>query len=301
MGNKPEIVVFGKNGQVGHELLNALSDIAQVHSFDMDVVDFTKEKTISATLKQIKPDIIINAVAYTAVDKAEQDEELAYQVNARGAQVIAEFAEKYNTLFIHYSTDFVFDGNSDKPYLESDTPNPLSVYGKTKLAGEELVLNSGCKAIILRTSWVYGLRGANFLLTMLRLAHELEQLKVVDDQLGSPVWCGHIAQTTADIIKNLLADSADLSEIAPNKLGLFHLTASTYTSWYDFAKNILQHDPNKEKQTCHSLSPIPSSEYPTPAERPKWSVLDNSKLQNTFGLSIPSWQEQFEQMWKERH
>jgi len=295
---KPEIVVFGKNGQVGHELLNALSNIAIVHSFDMDVVDFTKEKTITATLKQIKPDIIINAVAYTAVDKAEQEQDLAHQVNARGPQVIAEFAEKYNTLFIHYSTDFVFDGQSDKPYLESDIPNPLSVYGSTKLAGEELVLNSGCKSIVLRTSWVYGLRGANFVLTMLRLAHKLEQMKVVDDQLGSPVWCGYIAQTTAKIIENLLHDSPDLSHIDENKLGLFHITASTYTSWYGFAQAILEKDPNKKQQICHELSPIPSSEYPTPAERPKWSVLDNSKLQSTFNLDIPSWEEQFEQMWK---
>jgi len=296
---KPEIVILGKNGQVGHELVNALSDIATIHSFDIDVVDFTKEKTITATLKQIKPDIIINAVAYTAVDKAEHDKELAHQVNARGPEVIAEFARKYNTLFIHYSTDFVFDGNNDKPYLETDTPNPVSVYGSTKLAGEELVLNSDCKSIVLRTSWVYGLRGANFVLTMLRLAHELEQLKVVDDQLGSPVWCGHIAKTTAKIIENLLKDSPDLSEIDQNKLGLFHITASTYTSWYDFAKAILEHDPDKAKQTCHTLLPIPSSEYPTPAERPKWSVLDNSKLQKTFGLEIPSWEDQFKQMWNE--
>jgi len=298
MGNKPEIVVFGKTGQVGHELLCALEEIANVHSFDIDEVDFTKESSIMAALHKVKPDIIINAVAYTAVDKAEQDLNLAHQVNARGPKVIAEYAKQSDTLFIHYSTDFVFDGKNDTPYLETDKPNPVSVYGSTKLEGEELVLNSGCKCIILRTSWVYGLRGANFVLTMLRLSHQLEQLKVVDDQIGSPVWCGYIAQTTAKIIENLLQDSPDLSQIDDNKLGLFNITASTYTSWYGFAQTILDSDPDKEKQTCHSLLPIPSSEYPTPAIRPNWSVLDNSKLQNTFSLEIPSWEEQFQQMWQ---
>lgn len=301
MEKKLTIVVFGNQGQVGYELVNVLDELAigEVHSFDINEVDFTQESSIITTLENLKPNIIINAVAYTAVDKAESDKKLAYQVNARGPQIIAQYAKENDALFIHYSTDFVFNGDHDKPYLESDQVNPISVYGSTKYAGEKLVLDTGCKSIILRTSWVYGLRGANFVLTMMRLSRELEELKVVDDQVGSPVWCGYIAQTTGKILQSLIADSEDLSEIADDKLGLFNLTASTYTSWYGFAKAILEADPNKSEHKCKSLLPIPSSEYPTPAKRPKWSVLDNSRLQQSYGFDIPSWEDQFYGMWQQ--
>jgi len=270
-----------------------LAHLGVVTALGSQDADFSSPDSVVQVLEKYKPDIIVNAVAHTAVDKAESESELAYLVNSETPGRIANYAKTSNSLLIHYSTDFVFDGNHNKAYLETDTTNPLGVYGASKLAGEKLIQQSECKHLIFRTSWVYGNRGHNFLLTMLRLAHNLEQMKVVEDQIGSPVWCGYIAQTTALVLEQLI-NNYRLSHIPDSLYGLYNLTASNYTSWYGFAKKILELDPNKLQQKCKLINAIPTSEYPTPAQRPKWSVLDNSKLTNTFCLTIPTWEEQLE-------
>jgi dTDP-4-dehydrorhamnose reductase len=288
---KPSIVIFGKNGQVGYELNQCLATLGNLIALDSKQADFSSPDSVVEVLETHKPDIIINAAAHTAVDKAETESELAYLINSETPGKIAAYAKANNSLLIHYSTDFVFDGKQDTPYLETDETNPLGVYGASKLQGEINIRQSGCQHLIFRTSWVYGLRGNNFLLTMLRLAHEREQMKVVSDQLGSPVWCGFIAKTTADIVEKIIT-TYPLSEIPESIQGLYNLTANNYTSWFGFAEKILQLDPNKDKQKCHSLLAIPASEYPTPAQRPHWSVLNNDKLINTFSVSLPDWESQ---------
>ena len=283
---QPSIVIFGKNGQVGYELNQRLSSLYKVIALTSKEADFSKPDAVAKILEQLKPDIIINAAAHTAVDKAETERDLAYLVNSETPAIIANYCKQHHSLLIHYSTDFVFDGQNDKAYLETDNTNPLGVYGASKLQGEEKIQQSGCQHLIFRTSWVYGLRGHNFLLTMLRLAHEREQMKVVNDQLGSPVWCGHIAATTVKVLEHILLasnsshapskNSGNL-DVLPSMQGVYNLTANGHTSWYGFASKILQLDPSKKSQKCNLLLPIPTSEYPTPAARPKWSVLDNSK------------------------
>ncbi|MFK5984470.1 MAG: dTDP-4-dehydrorhamnose reductase [Pseudomonadota bacterium] len=297
---QPAIVIFGKNGQVGYELNQRLAVMGNITALGSQQADFSSADSVVEILQQLKPDIIVNAAAHTAVDKAETESQLAYLINSETPARIAAYAEQNKCLFIHYSTDFVFDGEHKQAYLETDKTHPLGVYGASKLQGEESIIHSGCSHLIFRTSWVYGMRGGNFLLTMLRLAHQREQMKVVSDQLGSPVWCGHIAQTTQLILENLIsnysADSAFSAELIPKSLqGLYNLTASDYTSWFDFACKILELDPNKEKQICKSILPIPASEYPTPAQRPQWSVLNNDKIINTFAVPIPAWQEQLQE------
>ena len=288
---KPSILILGKNGQVGYELNLRLAHLGNLIVLGSQDADFTSPDSVVKVLEKHQPDIIINAAAHTAVDKAETESELAYLVNAQTPGKIADFAKTTNSLFVHYSTDFVFDGMHDKAYLETDKTNPLGVYGASKLAGEKLIQQSACKHLIFRTSWVYGKRGNNFLLTMLRLAHNLEQMKVVNDQIGSPVWCGYIAQTTATVLEQLI-NTYHLSEIPESIFGIYNLTARNYTSWHGFAKKILELDPDRSMQTCKSVLAIPSIEYPTPAQRPKWSVLDNLKLQQTFSIDVPNWEKQ---------
>ncbi|MFK5894715.1 MAG: dTDP-4-dehydrorhamnose reductase [Pseudomonadota bacterium] len=288
---KPSIVIFGKNGQVGYELNQRMQSLGKVTALDSKQADFSSPDSVVQVLETHKPDIIINAAAHTAVDKAETESDLSYLINSETPGKIAAYAKRNNSLLIHYSTDFVFDGKQDTAYLESDITNPLGVYGASKLQGDINIQQSGCQYLIFRTSWVYGLRGKNFLLTMLRLAHDREQMKVVNDQIGSPVWCGFIARATSSIVEQII-NSNNLAEIPQSIQGLYNLTAKNYTSWYGFAKKILQLDPDKENQKCKSLLPIPASEYPTPAQRPNWSVLDNSKLINTFSVDVPDWESQ---------
>jgi len=292
---KSKILLFGKNGQVAYELIKKLESIAELIICDRAEADFSDPQSVKTALNLHQPQIIINAVAYTAVDKAEEESKLAFIINSETPKAIADYAKANGSLFIHYSTDFVFDGNSDDPYSEISKTSPISVYGKSKLAGDEAVLESGCAAIIFRTSWVYGLRGKNFLLTMRRLAETREELKIVYDQIGSPTWCGFIAQSTKEVLLNVLKqmhDIFDLNKIPEKYLGLFNLSASNSTSWYQFALAIVESDPNKKNHLCKKMIPIPSTEYPTPAQRPQFSVLDNTKLMQTFKLTIPTWEEQ---------
>lgn len=274
------ILLTGKNGQIGWELEKSLASLGHVIACDRNTLDLADSHSIIKVIRDIKPDIIVNAAAYTAVDKAEEEPALAIQVNGTAPGILAEEAKRLGAILVHYSTDYVFDGTASTPYAEEDLPNPLNVYGKSKLVGENAINDVGGKFLIFRTSWVYGSRGKNFLLTMLRLAQERKNpLKIVNDQVGAPTWCRPIAQTTADILKKCI--SGDLEMIS----GIYHLTSSGQTSWCGFAESILKK---------HPLSPtvigIPSTDYKTPAKRPPYSVLSNAKIQRTFSVQLPPWQ-----------
>jgi dTDP-4-dehydrorhamnose reductase len=277
----PKILIFGRVGQVGWELRHKLACLGPVSSVDFPEIDFSKPDTIRNAIRTTEPTVIVNAAAYTAVDKAEAAPEPAWAINATGPGVIAEEARRLGALMIHYSTDYVYDGSKQGPWVETDTPNPLNVYGKTKLAGDEEIAAVGGDYLILRTSWVYGARGSNFLLTMLRLAKERPELRIVNDQTGSPTTSECIAQATAGILSQVIAPGGGLA----GRSGVYHLTNSGQTTWFGFAREFLS------KQTvCPKLTPITTSEYPVPARRPVNSVLSCERLVETFGVQMPSWE-----------
>jgi dTDP-4-dehydrorhamnose reductase len=279
-----KILLFGRNGQVGWELRRTLAPLAQVTAVDYPEINFTVPAVLRSLVTATNPSVVVNAAAYTAVDKAETETELCRQVNAVAPGVLAEAAKKVGALMVHYSTDYIFDGTKALPYVETDAPNPLGAYGRTKLEGDQAVKASGADHLIFRLCWVYGARGQNFMLTMQRLAREREKLRVVGDQLGCPTWSRMIAETTALALKQVLA-GADRS--AYN--GDYHLAAFGQTSWHGFASRIIELMPEAERK-CRVVEPITTPEYPTPAKRPANSVLDCGKLQKTFGLRLPHWE-----------
>ncbi|GAO34666.1 dTDP-4-dehydrorhamnose reductase [Sulfuricella sp. T08] len=280
------ILLIGKNGQVGWELERTLAPLGRVIAVDRKVVDLAKADTIVAAIREVKPDIIVNAAAYTAVDKAESEPELAMSINGIAPGIMAEEARRINAFLVHYSTDYVFDGAKNGSYTEQDVPNPHSIYGKTKLAGEQAIQEVNGQYIILRTSWVYGGRGKNFLRTILRLAQERDELKIVDDQIGAPTWSRMIAEVTAQILSQATPYPSRLTELS----GIYHLTSAGKTSWFGFAKTIVELAILQGAKFSPKMLPIPTTEYPLPAPRPQNSVMSNEKLQNTFGLSLPDWQ-----------
>ena len=282
-----KILLTGKNGQVGWELNCLLSKFATVFALGRDQMDLSKPDTLSSIIQEIRPEIIINATAYTAVDKAEAEPELAMTVNGIAPGVIAEEAQKIGAGVIHYSTDYVFDGEATSPYKEEDPTNPLSVYGRSKLAGEKAITRAGIPHIIIRTGWVYSLRGSNFLLTMQKLAQARDQIKVVDDQIGGPTWSRSIAEGTMRILEPSLKGDAIKSPIFSHS-GIFHMTCGGKTNWFGFANKILELSNLSEGAEVIS---IPTIEYPTPAIRPKYSLLSNRKLQQAFHHEMPQWQE----------
>jgi dTDP-4-dehydrorhamnose reductase len=284
---KTKILVFGRVGQVGWELRHKLACLGPLSSVDYPEIDFSKPDTIRAAVRAAEPTIIVNAAAYTAVDKAEVAPEPAWAINATGPGVIAEEATRLGALMVHYSTDYVYDGSKQEPWVETDAPNPLNVYGKTKLAGDEAIAAVGGDYLILRTSWVYGARGSNFLLTMLRLAKERPELRIVDDQTGSPTSSECIAQATAQILAQVVAPGG--SGLA-GRSGVYHLTSSGTTTWFGFAKAFL----GRQGEVCPRLTPIPASEYPVPARRPVNSVLSCERLAETFGVHMPTWEDALE-------
>ena len=277
-----KILIFGRVGQLGWELRHKLACLGPVTSVGLPEIDFSRPDTIRNAICALQPSVIVNAAAYTAVDKAEAAPELAWAINAAGPAVIAEEARRLGALLIHYSTDYVYDGSKLGPWVETDAPNPLNVYGKTKLAGDEAIAAVGGDYLILRTSWVYGPRGGNFLLTMLRLARERPVLRIVDDQTGSPTTSECIAQATAQILAQVTAPGHGLD----GRSGVYHLTSSGQTTWFGFAKQFLSKQP-----VCPALTPIPSSEYPVPAKRPVNSVLSCQRLREAFGVRMPSWED----------
>jgi len=285
------ILLTGSTGQVGWELQRTLMTLGEVITAGRESsslrMDLSNPDTIRYVIREVQPDLIVNPAAYTAVDKAETEPELAMAVNGTAPGVIAEEAKLIGAGVIHYSTDYVFNGNQPTPYTEQDEPDPQNIYGKTKLAGEKAIQAVDVPHLILRTSWVYGLRGKNFLLTMLKLAREREELKVVNDQVGAPTWSRLIAASTAQILSQ---STQDMIGFLSSNSGIYHLTATGQTSWYDFAKAIFEYDPNPSEQKLKNLLAIPSEQYPTPAKRPTYSSLDTEKIYNTFGITLPSWQ-----------
>ncbi len=284
-GTRPRLLLIGANGQVGGELRRTLACLGDVVPASLEgeygpVIDLTRAGSVTRLFEDTKPDVVINAAAYTAVDKAESDVETARRVNADAVGELGAVAAKAGVPVIHYSTDFVFSGTAERAYTEEDLPDPINVYGETKWAGERALLDSGAKALIFRTSWVYGARGANFLLTMLRLFRERGELRVVDDQIGSPTWSRMLAEMTGQVLYRVVRGELDLDEVG----GLYHLSGSGETSWYGFARAILE-----ASGFDSTLIPIPSSEYQAPAKRPMLSTLNNQRFEETFGLAMPDW------------
>lgn len=285
-----KILLTGRNGQVGWELQRTLATLGEVIAVDRLAMDLANPDSIRANIQAIKPDLIVNAAAYTAVDKAESEPELAMAINGVAPGIMAEEAKRLGAGMIHYSTDYVFDGSKTTPYTEEDQPNPINVYGKTKLAGEQAVQAAGGAHLIFRTSWVYGLRGRNFLLTILRLAKERDELRIVDDQFGAPTWSRMIAEATAQVLAQCFSPLTPNVSLLTEQRGLYHLTAAGQTSWHGFTKAILE-GPNSPlaSRDALKLTPITTPEYPLPAPRPLYSVLDSSKLKQVSGLALPAW------------
>ena len=276
-----KILLTGVNGQVGWELQRALAPLGEVIAADRSLLDLADAAGIRRTVAALAPDLIVNPAAYTAVDKAESEPELAHAINAAAPGALAACGIP----LVHFSTDYVFDGRKPGAYTEDDAPNPLGVYGATKLAGEQAIQRAGIPYLILRTSWVYGLRGRNFLLTMQRLARERDTLAVVDDQFGAPTWSRLIAEATALTVARWL-DRPDQGATS----GVYHLSCAGRTSWHGFTAAILAHLAASEAKLAR-LTAIPTSDYPTPAARPANSQLDCGKLAETFGVRLPDWEQ----------
>ena len=293
-----KILLLGKNGQVGWELQRSLAPLGELVALGHDSKefsgDFTNLEGLAKMVRSIAPDVIVNAAAHTAVDKAESEPELARIINALAPGVLAQEAQRAHAWLIHYSTDYVFDGSGDKPWLETDPVAPLSVYGATKLEGEQLILQSGCNHLIFRTSWVYGARGGNFAKTMLRLARERDSLSVINDQIGAP--------TGADLLADITAHAIRTARQRPELSGLYHLVAGGETSWHGYARFVIDFARRAGvplKVAPDAIKPVPTSAFPTSAKRPHNSRMDTTKLQHTFDLNLPSWQIGVERMLSE--
>jgi dTDP-4-dehydrorhamnose reductase len=298
---KPTILLTGKTGQIGSELHRLLPQLGRVVAPDRKELDLLDLDAIRRTVRDVRPQLLVNAAAYTAVDAAEQDQASAHGINAEAVRVFAEEARSLNAALVHYSTDYVFDGSKRTPYDETDSANPLNVYGKTKFAGEQAIRNSGTPYLIFRTAWVYATRGRNFLLTILRLATEREELKVVSDQIGAPTCASDIATATTKILAGIWErnnGAAVFSKVG----GTYHMTAQGQTTWYDFAKAILEkasgasHDlpwlaaaTHGRPLIAHQVAPISTEAFRSPTQRPAYSVLSNSRLIETFGIALPDW------------
>lgn len=279
-----KILLLGKVGQVGFELLRTLAPVGDVTAVDQPELDFLNLSSLGDLVRKHAPNVIVNAAAYTAVDKAESDSSLCRALNATAPGFLAEQAREVGALLVHYSTDYVCPGNKTSPYTEDDPTGPLAEYGRTKLEGDRLIQQSGADYLIFRTAWVYGARGANFLRTVLRLAGEKPELRIVSDQIGAPTWSRMIAEGTAHAVARAVHKPAEYS-------GVYHLTAAGQTSWFGFTEAIfdLFHPDPRPK-----LVPIATDQYPTPAKRPAYSVLSNDKFARTFGVRLPDWRRQLE-------
>jgi dTDP-4-dehydrorhamnose reductase len=284
-----KILLLGKNGQVGWELQRSLVPLGELVALGSQsnekCGDLTNLDGLTQTIRAVAPDVIVNAAAYTAVDKAESEPELAHTINALAPAVLAQEAKNTGALLVHYSTDYVFDGTGNRPWLETDTTAPLSVYGKSKLAGEEAILASGCQYLIFRTSWVYAARGGNFAKTMLKLAQERDALKVINDQIGAP--------TGADLLADVTAHAIRAAMQRPEMCGLYHLVASGQTSWHGYANFVIDFARQagiEIRVASEAIAPVPTGAFPTVAKRPLNSRLNTSKLQRAFNLNLPDWQ-----------
>ena len=311
---KPRILLIGKNGQVGHDLQRLLPAYGELTAVDRQQLDLAAPDAIRRGVQEIRPQIIINAAAYTAVDQAEKDELAARAINAIAPGILAEQAKQVGAALIHYSTDYVFDGTKTTPYEEDDAPNPLGAYGRTKLEGEQAIRDSGVAHLIFRTAWVYSTRGKNFLLTILRLATQREELRIVNDQIGAPTLSHELAEATAKVLSQLLAmKNASMDESLAGLGGTYHMTAGGATNWYEFATTILDDASasiqgkkpawlltalNGAPLVTRRVVPITTAEYPTPARRPPYSVLSNERLEKTFGIRLPDWNTQLRRVFE---
>jgi dTDP-4-dehydrorhamnose reductase len=303
------ILLTGKRGQIGAKLAVLLARLGDVAAFDRHELDLLNPAHVRRAIRDAQPNMIVNAAAYTSVDQAEREEKLARIINVDAPALMAEEAKRIGASLVHYSTDYVFDGSSSLPYTETDQPNPINVYGKTKLAGEEAIRAVGTQHLILRTAWVYGTTGRNFLLTILRLATEREELKIVHDQFGAPTWSQEIATGTERMLRQLSQQGGDsISKFG----GTYHMTAASKTSWFEFAKMILEEASRMPRgipwfETATKGQPlvtrrvtaITTEEYPTPARRPSHSVLSNSRLKQDFGFELPAWSMQLRAVFAE--
>ena len=282
------LLVTGANGQVGCELRQSLAPLGEVIALDRAACDLARPAEVARILRAATPDIIVNAAAYTAVDRAEQEEELATLINGTAVGEIAQAARQLGALLIHYSTDYVFDGRKDAPYAEDDVPSPISAYGRSKLAGERAIAQCGGRYLIVRTSWIYAARGHNFLKTVLRLARERDELRIVDDQIGAPTWARDLAAATAAMTRQAR------QEIARDDFesGLFHVTGSGATSWFVFAQAVVKQAEQFGLLARKSkIVPIASSEYPVAATRPKNSRLSGARARHRFQIALPEWEQ----------
>lgn len=293
-----KILLLGKNGQVGWELQRSLAPLGELITLDSSsrelCGDLSDPEGVAQTVRDVAPDVIVNAAAHTVVDKAENEPGRARTINALAPGVLAQEAQRANAWLVHYSTDYVFDGSGEKPWLESDATAPLNVYGATKLEGEQLIARSGCRHLIFRTSWVYGARGGNFAKTMLKLACERDSLSVIDDQVGAP--------TGADLLADITAHAIRTAQLQPDVSGLYHLVAGGETSWHGYAGFVIDFArragiPLKVAQDA--IKAVPTSAFPTPAKRPHNSRMDTTKLRRTFDLHLPQWQAGVERMLSE--
>ena len=291
-----KILLLGKNGQVGWELQRALAPLGEVIALDFDspgplTADFSKPESLAATVRAVAPQIIVNAAAHTAVDKCESEPEVARALNAESPAVLAREAQLLGAWLMHYSTDYVFDGSGSTPWVEDSPTGPLSVYGQTKLEGEQAIRASGCAHLILRTSWVYAARGGNFAKTMLKLARERDKLTVIDDQIGAPTG----AELLADLSAHALRTALQRADVA----GTYHAVAEGETSWHGYARHVIEFARaagQPIKVASDAILPVPTSAFPTPARRPANSRMNTRKLQQTFGLALPGWQSGVERM-----
>ena len=285
-----KILLLGKNGQVGWELQRALAPLGELVALDFDSpgplsADFSKPESLAATVQAVRPQIIVNAAAHTAVDKCESEPDVAHALNAESPAVLAREAQRLGAWLMHYSTDYVFDGSGTTPWVEDSPTGPLSVYGATKLEGEEAIRASGCRHLILRTSWVYAARGGNFAKTMLKLAKERDRLTVIDDQIGSPTGADLLADITAHALRTALQ--------RPEVAGTYHAVGDGETSWHGYAQHVIEFARARGetiKVARDAIAPVPTSAFPTPAKRPANSRMNTHKLRTTFGLTLPSWQ-----------
>jgi dTDP-4-dehydrorhamnose reductase len=309
----PQILLTGKNGQVGQDLQRFLPRLGEVVALDRQQLDLSRFDEIRRVIREIRPALIVNAAAYTAVDLAEKEHSLAQAINAEAPAIMAEEARRIDAALVHYSTDYVFDGSLNSPYEETDPTNPINVYGKTKLAGEQAIRDSCVHHLIFRTAWLYSTRGKNFLLTIVRLATEREELRIVNDQIGAPTWSREIASATAEVLRNFFDRTGNVSAWAELS-GTYHMTAGGETSWFEFAKAILE---EAKKQATSPppwfaeatrgkpllsrvVTPITTAEYPTPARRPAYSVLSNLHTVRTFGIELADWRTQLHRVCTDR-
>lgn len=288
-----KVLLFGSRGQLGTYLVPVLHALGELAAYDRQECDLMDMEAVRRLILQQRPDVIVNASGYTAVDQAETDADAAQRINAEAPAAMAETARELGALLVHYSTDYVFDGSARVPYTEEVTPAPVGIYGKTKLAGEQAIVASGAHHLILRTAWLYSNRGKNFFKTMLKLADECSELRVVHDQTGSPTYAKLVADNTA----HMLVQMFDQGRLIMDRCGLYHVACQGSTTWYEFTKNIIQ---SAGKTDGVRVIPITTADYPTPAQRPAYSSLSTKKLARVFDLRLPAWQTGLEQCFAER-